>query len=951
MKLPNFPRFAAIPTQGNRPIRLRVWVRDAALDDVLLVKHVHGREVLCGGFEYRLLCVASHAGLQLKEFMALPVELQFVTDRGGLRSVCGVVARASAGRSDGGLAAYELVVRDALALMEHRVNTRIFRDLNEVDISEQLVREWQHANPILAAAFDLDTSGVTQRYPARAYTMQQNEHDAAFLRRLWKRRGLAWSMRHVSASVAGGRAVPLHTLVLFDEPGTLPRSASGTVRFHRDAGTEARDGVIDWSAVRTMKAGSVTRASWDYMQGRMMSAQAPTTMRQGEVGNRFASSLDDYRIDSPHAGDDSNDYRTLGELRMERHEYEAKCFHGESGVRDLCVGEWFRLEGHPEIDTHPDDEREFVVTELALAAENNLPEILDERARRLVDDSAWHGGSDHAALVRASEARGVKFTNRFTCVRRGIPIVPAYDPVSDLPHVRLQSAVVVGPPGEEVHCDELGRIKIRFPGTREQDHAHGAGASNSDRDSAWVRVASHWAGDRWGSISLPRVGDEVLVDFLGGDPDKPIVVGRVFGGRAHPPAFSHTGALPGNRFLAGIKSKEVQGARYNQLRLDDTPGQISAQLASEHGHSQLNLGWLTHPRTGMNGRPRGEGAELRSDQSVVVRAARLLLLTTQAMLGGAGKQLERAPLQALLEGSQALLKELGEFAEQHQAMPVDLASHRQLEEDLRNAEQGTNTQAEDSIHRAAPLIATYAEGGFLSATPNSSVNYSGGQQNIVAQQHIQAVAGQRVNIHAGKGMSLFAHRDGMKHIARAGKVEIQAQQDSIGIAADRDVTMTASQGDIVIAAKTSITLSCGGAYIRIADGKIEQGCAGDFTVKAGVHKWEGPARKETALPFFPAAEHTSWLKLDLDGFQGHPMSGVPYTLHFADGKQKSGTLDGNGMAEERKLPEAVTKVVYHNAPSARDEPRPTGADLLAKVDSLVKGAPGTVATSRNKGGT
>jgi type VI secretion system secreted protein VgrG len=199
-------------------------------------------------------------------------------------------------------------------------------------------------------------------------------------------------------------------------------------------------------------------------------------------------------------------------------------------------------------------------------------------------------------------------------------------------------------------------------------------------------------------------------------------------------------------------------------------------------------------------------------------------------------------------------------------------------------------------------------------------------------------------------MSLFAHRDGMKHIARAGKVEIQAQQDSIVIAADRDVTMTASQGDIVIAAKTSITLSCGGAYIRIADGKIEQGCAGDFTVKAGAHKWEGPARKETALPFFPAAEHTSWLKLDLDGFQGHPMAGVPYTLHFADGKQKSGTLDGNGMAEERKLPEAVTKVVYHNALSARDEPRPTGADLLAKVDSLVKGAPDNVATSRRKGG-
>ena len=270
-----------------------------------------------------------------------------------------------------------------------------------------------------------------------------------------------------------------------------------------------------------------------------------------------------------------------------------------------------------------------------------------------------------------------------------------------------------------MHCDELGRIKLRFPGTRDQDHRDGAGAgaSNSDRDSAWVRVASQWASNAWGSISLPRVGDEVLVDFLGGDPDKPIVVGRVYGGTAAPPAFSHAGELPGNRFLAGIKSKEVRGMRYNQLRLDDTPGQISAQLASEHGHSQLNLGCLTHPRSGGKGQPRGEGVELRSDQSVVLRAARLMLLTTQAMLGAAGKQLEREPLISLLEGSEGLLKELGAFAEQHQGMPVDLTSHQQLAQNLKNAEQAGIGQAEASGQMTAPLIAQYAAGGFVSATP------------------------------------------------------------------------------------------------------------------------------------------------------------------------------------------------------------------------------------------
>lgn len=825
---------AIVPSlsQRNRPIRLRLSPQKSVIDDVLLVKHVTGQETMCGGVDYRLLCVSTQTTLPLKELIALPVELQFVTAQGQLRSVCGIVAQACAGQSDGGLATYQLVVSDALALMEQRVNTRVYRNLSEVDIAETLIREWRDINPILAKAFDFDISGITGTYPAREFTMQHNESDAAFLRRLWRRQGIAWFVRPGHSSEFGSSATPAHTLVLFDAPLSLAQNAAGTVRFHRDAGTEERDGVFNWSAVRTLKPGSINRQSWDYRQGRMMSAQSPTNMQQGEAGNQFAFSLDDYLIEAPHVGDDGSDYRRLGELRVQRHEHEAKCFYGESGVRDLCVGQWVRLDGHPEIDTHPADEREFVLTELSLAAESNLPKEIDERVQRLFTANSWHQA---AALEQASEARDVKYTNRFACVRRGIPIVPAYDPRTDLPPVQLQSAIVAGPAGEEIHCDEFGRIKLRFPGTREQDHRDGVGASNTDRDSAWVRVASHWASNGWGSISLPRVGEQVLVDFLGGDPDKPIVVGRVYGGTAVPPAFSHKGELPANRFLNGIKSKEVQGMRYNQLRLDDTPGQISAQLASEHGHSQLNLGWLTHPRRDGQGQARGEGAELRSDKSVVLRAARLMLLTTQAMLGATGKQLEREPLQALLEGSQALLKEMGEFAEQHQAMPIDVASHQQLADDLKNSEQGSDNQSEGARQGDAPLIAQYADGGFISATPKSSVSYSGRQQNIVAKQHIQAIAGQRVNINAGKGISLFSHQNGIKHIARAGKLDIQAQQDSIGIAADRDVKITASQGEIVIAAKTSITLLCGGAYLKIADGKIELGCGGAFTVKAGMH--------------------------------------------------------------------------------------------------------------------
>ncbi len=133
---------------------------------------------------------------------------------------------------------------------------------------------------------------------------------------------------------------------------------------------------------------------------------------------------------------------------------------------------------------------------------------------------------------------------RFTAVRRGVPIVPASIRASTCRIPQLQSALVVGPAGEEVHCDNLGRVKIRFPGMRAQDHehAHGAGASGSPLDSAWVRVASNWAGNgpgsaqQCGTLGLPRVGTEVLVAFLGGDPDKPIVLAQLFNGQALPPA-------------------------------------------------------------------------------------------------------------------------------------------------------------------------------------------------------------------------------------------------------------------------------------------------------------------------------------------------------------------------------------------------------------------------------
>jgi type VI secretion system secreted protein VgrG len=885
-------------SEANRPIRARLSKGQRVLEDVLLVKRVTGSEALCGGLEYRLLCVSTRADLPLKEFIALPVELQFVTDRGDLRAVCGVVAQAAAGQCDGGLATYELVLRDALALMEQRINTRVFRDLNELEITQVILDEWRQNNPVLANAFSVNWSHVTRTYPARAFTMQHNESDADFLRRLWKRRGIAWFIKPGQASRSPSQDIPGHSLVLFDDAFTLPRNAAGIVRYHRDDGTEQRDTVIAWSPVRKLKPGNLNRLSWDYLQGRPTTTNKPSRIDQGTTGNRFAASLDDYLIDMPHAGNDGEDFRNLGELRMKRHEYESKCFYGEGSVRALCIGEWIGLSGHPEIDTHPEKEREFIITCLDVDAENNLPKTVDDRVQRLFALNRWDDRPSRGALRQASEERGMRYTNRFACVRRGIPIVPAFDPRTDLPHPQLQSAVVVGSPGTEVHCDEHGRVKVRFPGTRVEDHSHaqGAGASDSDRDSAWVRVASNWAGNRWGAITLPRVGDEVIVDFLGGDPDKPIIVAQVYGGGAPPPSFSHTGTLPGNRYLAGIKSKEVQGTRCNQLRLDDTPGQINAQLSSEHGHSELNLGWLTHPRSDGKGEARGEGAELRSDLAVAVRGAQGVLISAAARQKAIGRQLDRSELTGLVEALQGVQQQLSALSATHHADGTDDKELKQLIGYLQQWEAGSNTEKNGSGDGGQPVVALSAPAG---VAVTSQANMAIGAQthvDMVSIGNTQLSVGRKLLARVSESISLFAHRLGIKLVAASGKLELQTHADDIEVTSSKRIVLTAT--DEIVLQAPRIRFVSQGAQVDIGGGAITQQSSGEHTVKSSKFAHVGPGGGSPGAAPSIASESAHdqqtvlrWIGTD------EPMKNQRYRITTEDGRIFEGRTDAAGLTE------------------------------------------------------
>ncbi|GGB88230.1 type VI secretion system Vgr family protein [Pseudoduganella buxea] len=882
----NFPGLVSgFLSEANRPIRLRLFDGGEVLDDLMLVKYASGAESICGGIEYSLLCVSLDAGMALKRFIANPVELQFVTDTGGLRAVCGIVASVTEGDSDGGLATYQLIVRDALSLLDKAVNTRVFRNTDEVGITNTILREWRENNPVAARAFDFDVSGL-QSYPAREFTMQCNESTGAFLRRLWKRRGIAWFIRPGAATEWGSDNVPVHTLVLFDDAMSLERNAAGTVRFHRDDGTETRDTISAWHAVRQLTAGTVTRRSWDYARASMTDSEELGQHDQGRLGNEFAASLDDYVADVPHAGASNSDYRSLATARMQRLEYESKYFQGEGSVRDMCVGQWNAVSGHPEIDTHPAEEQEFVITAMRVHAENNLPKALNERARRLFTLNHWPMRDD--ALEQASRERFARYTNHFTCVRRGVPIVPAYDASSDVPRAEAQSVIVVGPANEELHCDELGRVKVRFPACRESDHAHaqGAGASDSDRDSAWVRVASGWASAQYGAISLPRVGDEVICVFLGGDPDKPLIIGRVHGATTTPPSFSNASHLPGDRYLSGIRSKEGKSQRYNQLRMDDTPGQISAQLESAHGHAQLNLGFLTHPRFNGEAKARGEGFELTTNDSGAIRTAKSLLITAWKRLDASGSQLSSEEHVALMQDCLDLFKSLGQYAAEHQGLSLDADGQAQLQ-----------AQVEAAASDGQPTLSMTAPAGITLTTPKTLVSYAGVNVDTVAQQHLQLTSGQRFNLNAGKGISLFSHMDGIAQIAHHGKFLMQSQHDAMQIDSATDLKVTAGKRVIVMAEEELTLIVGGGAYLKLKGGNVELGGPGPLTVKTDGHHWNGPASASTEMPKFASGDFSRIPRL-LRPTDGKPVEGMKLHVERDGDGPLCGQSNSDGEGEK-----------------------------------------------------
>lgn len=855
-----------LPSQLNRAIRLKWGARQSGLEQLILPQRIDIEETLCGGIDGSISCVSTTTGIPLNTLIGAPLAVQLVTDRGDLHSICGIVTDACEGESDGALAAYRFLIRDALSIFEQRRNTRIFRKKNVIEVVHIMMSEWCRKSSVLGGAFYFDICNIDNaKYPVREQFIQFDESDAAFIRRLLRRDGIGWFIRAGKPGQTGASKIgePAHTLVLYDSPIQLRHSARGSVAYRLNDALGERDVATSLCAGRQLVSGAIRGASWDHKQGRADRIEGATRADQGQAGNDLAQLLMDSRIDSPHVADSWADYDRLGLTRVRSHDARFARVEGTSGIRDLAVGEWIEFTGYGELDRLPESDRRITITRLRHRGENNLPRALNERALKLFEASRWPFESPPVSLdtpARPTVYDGSaesRYENTFAGVPHGMPLTPPYDPRIDLPRVYPIAGIVATPEGEEIFCDEYARINVQLQGLAPEDHEHanGMGTNGTESDSAAVRVLTGLAGENFGENWLPRKGMEVLIDFLHGDPDKMYVAGVFHNGLNMPATFTHTGSLPGNRNVSGVKTREVRGTRYNQLRFDDTPEQISVQLGSEHAVSELNLGYLTHPRTNGVGASRGEGAELRTDAAAALRAPKGILLTTYGSNQASGHQLERDELDRLLTECRALCESLGDYAGQHGGMAADVAAQGELAAAVKHWDGGSTPAGGDAINgNAQGIIACGAAGGSVNATPKTKVTYAGENIDQVAQQHVQVTSGQRINLQAGHGVAMFAHAEGISAIANQGKVTLQSQADDTQIDSAKNIELTAAGGKLAgVASDEVVFVTSGGAYLKLRGGEIELGCPGKFTVKSAGHVWGEAASISTDLPKFDHA--------------------------------------------------------------------------------------------------
>jgi len=548
-------------TQAERPLSVTTPLGP----DVLLLVGVSGREALSELFRFELELLAENGvDIAFEKLLGQKVTARIRLTEQTNRYVSGVVCRVSQGGRDETFTTYRIELVPQLWALTKRKQSRIFQALSVPEILKKVL-----------AGLDVAYEVQGTFYP-REYCAQYRESDFEFASRLMEEEGIYYFFKHTSSG---------STLVLANTPQSHPEATPSRVVYEEITGGNRPDErVFSWEKMQELRSGKVTL--WDSnFELPYKNLEAQKTI-----------------VDTVQAGTVTHKLKTGGNDKFELYDYPGGYANHFDGVDRGGGDRPGDLQKIFEDNTRTADIRihEEAAHSISIRATSSCPQLAAGFRFALerhfnADGTYVLTGVEHRAKLNwdyrsAGQTEEFAYENTFTCIPLALPFRPPR--VTPAPHVQgAQTALVVGPAGEEIFTDKYGRIKVQFPWDRE-------GKKDGDT-SCWLRVATPWAGKQWGMIHIPRVGQEVLVDFVEGDPDHPIVVGSVYNADQMPPY-----ALPANKTQSGIKSRSsLHGgpANCNEIRFEDKKGSEQVLIHAEKDQTieveNDESHWVGHDRT------------------------------------------------------------------------------------------------------------------------------------------------------------------------------------------------------------------------------------------------------------------------------------------------------------------------------------------------------------------
>ncbi len=495
--------------------------------DVLLVRKLSGTEEICGLFQYTLELVSEDWNIDFDQIVGKSVTIGVRhSDDESFHYLNGIVSKFSQVPPVGRLAAYRAEVVPWLWFLTRTTNCAIWQKQEALEVIKSVFEKF---------GFRDYEDQTTVKRSKWFYCTQYRETACDFVKRLMEIEGIFFFFRHEQ-----GR----HVLVMADTPAAhKPSPYQSRLKYEHSFGTgfnAPADSVLSWQYDNEIRPGKYTHQDYNFKTpSRNLQTDAPSKIKQG--GN------DKFEIyDYPGSYELKPDGEEWARMRMEEEEMSHAVITATSNCRALYAGSRFELYGHDRRDQNTS----YVITHIEHTAEEG-------------------------SFIAGSDSGDPTYSNTIKAIPYSVPYRPERA-TENAQMAGVQVATVVGPQGEEIYTDEFGRIKIKFHWDRSPDE---------ENSTCWCRVSQPWADEHFGAVFIPRIGEEVLVDFMEGDPDRPVIIGRLYNGEKMYPY-----KLPDKKTHSGIRSRSTKGGgadNFNEIHFDDQKGSELFSTQAEYNKADL----------------------------------------------------------------------------------------------------------------------------------------------------------------------------------------------------------------------------------------------------------------------------------------------------------------------------------------------------------------------------